>query len=139
MSPDPAYLRPVSRAVVEAMSRLESETPRYVIHLPLFTTDLSRAANLAFWLARTMAFLPELDVGETTICGEGAQDVHHRVFCDRLLPDRLRCVLRANHRGPCAADPQRTSERDLLRDGAVRNVRWDADQISDPSADIKID
>ncbi|MEH1165276.1 hypothetical protein V6V47_07805 [Micromonospora sp. CPCC 205539] len=33
---------------------------------------------------------------------EDQQFLRHRVFCDLLLPGGRRCVLRADHDGPCA-------------------------------------
>jgi hypothetical protein len=73
---------------------------RYVIHLPIAAPDLPRARILARTAARALAFL-SVDARETTVSEEDNQGVHHRVFCDRLLDDGRRCVLRAEHETPC--------------------------------------
>lgn len=78
------------------------EPNRYVIHLPVVAPDLSRARILARTAARSLAFL-KVDAGETTVSEEGDQVVHHRVFCDRRLPDGRRCVLRADHETDCTS------------------------------------
>lgn len=74
---------------------------RYVIHLPVVTATLGRAAFLARALANSVTFLPEIDTGETTVSTEDQQGVHHRVFCDRLLDGGQRCVRSWQHPGRC--------------------------------------
>jgi hypothetical protein len=75
--------------------------PRYVIHLPVTARNLARARILARTAVRHLAFLPALDPGETTVSAEDNQSTHHRVYCDRLLDNGRRCVLRAEHETPC--------------------------------------
>ena len=58
-------------------------------------------AFLARALANSVTFLPEIDVSETTVSAEDQQGVHHRVFCDRLLDGRQRCVRSWQHPGRC--------------------------------------
>ncbi|MGI5216133.1 hypothetical protein [Plantactinospora sp. CA-290183] len=95
------------RAAVEAFTGRDGPAPRYVIHLPATVADLSGALDLAYALAGSLGFLSEIDAGEVTVSEEDAQHVHHRVFCDRLLPGRRRCALRADHGGPCtSASPE---------------------------------
>lgn len=89
-------------AGVEAGTGAGGETPRFVVHLPVVTSDLARALNLACALARSLSFMTEIDTAETTVTEETDQRVPHRVFCDRLLPDRTRCAGRAGHPGRCA-------------------------------------
>lgn len=95
---------PLPRRAVEAVAGGDSEAPRYVIHLPVVAADLATALDLAASLARSLTFLPQIEVGDTTVSEEGRPDVRRRVFCDRLLPDRRRCAKRAGHDGPCVAD-----------------------------------
>jgi hypothetical protein len=64
--------------------------------------DLAAAIRLARVVARSMSFLPQADPGETTVSEEDDQGVRHRVFCDLLLPGGRRCLLRADHDGPCS-------------------------------------
>ncbi|HEY0700325.1 MAG TPA: hypothetical protein VGD43_21285 [Micromonospora sp.] len=73
-----------------------------MIHLPVVAGDLPTAVRLARLVARSVSFLPSVDPGETTVSVEDDQGVRHRVFCDRRLPGGRRCVLRADHDGPCA-------------------------------------
>ena len=79
---------------------MTTDPTRYVIHLPITAPDLPRARILARTAARALAFL-SVDAQETTVSEEDNQGVHHRVFCDRLLDDGRRCVLRAEHETPC--------------------------------------
>jgi hypothetical protein len=79
------------------------ELTRFVIHLPVVASDLTRARALARTAVRSSAFLTAVDPGETTVSEEDTQDVRHRVFCDRLLDGGRRCVLRADHETACAA------------------------------------
>lgn len=62
------------------------------------------AVDLAYVLVRSLCFLREIDVGEATVSEVDAEYVRHRVCCDRLLPDRRRCALRAEHDGACGGD-----------------------------------
>jgi hypothetical protein len=57
--------RPLPRAAVQAVAGRDGEVPRYVVHLAVIAVDLAGAGNLACALARSLAFMPELDVGET--------------------------------------------------------------------------
>ncbi|SCE99092.1 hypothetical protein [Micromonospora mirobrigensis] len=76
-------------------------TGRYVIHLPVVATDLPAAQRLARVVARWSVLLPQTDPGETTVSAEDDQNVRHRVFCDLLLTGGRRCLLAADHDGPC--------------------------------------
>lgn len=89
------------RPLIEAGTGAGGEPSRFVVHLPLVTSDLARALNLACALARSLSFLTEIDTAETTVSDEADPRAHHRVFCDRLLPDRTRCAGRAGHPGRC--------------------------------------
>jgi hypothetical protein len=75
-----------------------------VIHLPIVARDLRAALNVAVALARSLAFVPQLDIGETTVSGEDLQSVRHRVFCDRALLAGRRCGARQGHDGPCGTE-----------------------------------
>lgn len=75
---------------------------RFVVHLPVLASDLVGAVRLARVVARWASLLAEADAGETTVSAEDDQGVRHRVFCDLLLPGGRRCLLRADHDGPCA-------------------------------------
>ncbi|WP_442791588.1 hypothetical protein [Micromonospora sp. NBC_01813] len=85
-------------------SQAGSGDGRFVIHLPIVARDLRAAINVAVALARSLAFVPQLDIGETTVSGEDLQSVHHRVFCDRALPRSRRCGARHGHDGPCDSE-----------------------------------
>ncbi|MFY1686794.1 hypothetical protein [Plantactinospora sp. WMMB782] len=74
---------------------------RHVIHLPVVVPDIEAAADVAARLADSLAFLGLVDAGEITVSAEDAQDVRHRVFCDRLLPAGDRCGAREGHFGAC--------------------------------------
>lgn len=88
---------PLPRFAVEAYT----ERPRHVIHLPVAVADLAGALELARTLARALASTPQVDVAGTTVSAEDAQHVRHWVFCDRIMPDRLRCGLPADHPASC--------------------------------------
>ncbi|MFF4874801.1 hypothetical protein [Micromonospora sp. NPDC000668] len=76
---------------------------RYVVHLPVVASDLAAAQRLARVIGRWLTPLPMTDPGETTVSEEDQQFLRHRVFCDLLLPGgRRRCLLRADHDGPCS-------------------------------------
>ncbi|WP_405108745.1 hypothetical protein OG559_27055 [Micromonospora sp. NBC_01405] len=78
-------------------------TRRYVVHLPVVAVDLAAAQRLARLVGRWLLVLPHADPGETTVSSEDDQNVRHRVFCDRRMPGGgRRCLLRAEHDGPCA-------------------------------------
>ncbi|MEV0154238.1 hypothetical protein AB0H57_10925 [Micromonospora sp. NPDC050686] len=77
-------------------------TGRYVIHLPVAAPDLPAAQRLARVVARWSAILPQTDPGETTVSAEDDQNVRHRIFCDLRMPGGRRCLLPADHDGPCA-------------------------------------
>ncbi|SCE66921.1 hypothetical protein GA0070563_101276 [Micromonospora carbonacea] len=72
---------------------------RYVVHLTVAADDLPAARLLARAIGRSLAFLPELVLGETTVSEEGAPDAQHQVCCDRRLGGRRRCVRRVGHAG----------------------------------------
>ncbi|MBM0237916.1 hypothetical protein JNW88_13520 [Micromonospora sp. ATA32] len=75
---------------------------RYVIHLPVAAADLVAAVRLARVVARWASLLSCADPGETTVSAEDDQGVRHRAFCDLRMPGGRRCLLRADHDGPCA-------------------------------------
>ncbi|MGR6321995.1 hypothetical protein Q2K19_15690 [Micromonospora soli] len=77
------------------------ERERFVIHLPVAAGDLTGAVRLARVVARWAGLLPQADPGETTVSAEDDQGVRHRVFCDLRLAGGRRCLLRADHDGPC--------------------------------------
>ncbi|HEY0696532.1 MAG TPA: hypothetical protein VGD43_01840 [Micromonospora sp.] len=79
----------------------DEEDPGYVIHLPIRADDIQAATRLAYSVAGSLAFLPELDPGETTVSTVDDQNNRHRVFCDLPLPDRSRCPQPFDHPGPC--------------------------------------
>ncbi|MGX7675570.1 hypothetical protein [Plantactinospora sp. DSM 117369] len=80
------------------------EQPRFVLHLPFTATSLDAAKLFARTAGRSLAFLSQLDVPETTLSEEDNQGVRHRIFCDRLLSGgRGRCALRADHPNDCTA------------------------------------
>ncbi|TDC54293.1 hypothetical protein E1258_23930 [Micromonospora sp. KC207] len=74
---------------------------RYVVHLTVAADDLPAARLLARAIGRSLAFPPELVLGETTVPREGAPDAQHQIFCDRRLGGRRRCVRRVDHPGGC--------------------------------------
>ena len=84
-----------------------SEQPRYVVHLPFTATSLETAKLFARTAGRSLAFLSQIDVPETTVSEEDNQGVRHRVFCDRLLDGGRRCVLRAEHTDECKSRVRR--------------------------------
>jgi anti-sigma factor RsiW len=92
---------PLPRAAVEAFTETDETAPRHVIHLPMAVPDLTGGLDLARTLARSLAWMPEIDAAGTTVSAEDSQHVRHWVFCDRIMPDRRRCLLRADHRGQC--------------------------------------
>ncbi len=71
-------------------------------HLPFIAPDLPAARQFAGTLARSLAFLTEVDQGETTVSAEDDQGARHRVFCDRPLDSGRRCVRRTEHDGDCS-------------------------------------
>ncbi|MGC4870026.1 hypothetical protein ACLQ3B_31815 [Micromonospora sp. DT53] len=61
----------------------------------------SSPADLARTLARSLASMPQVDLGGTTVSAEDAQHVRHWVFCDRIMSDRRRCRRKADHGDAC--------------------------------------
>lgn len=96
-----AVFAPLPRGAVEAVAGPEHEFDLYVIHLSVAAPDLTGALNMACAVARSLAFLPQLDVGATHVSQEDNQNVRHWVFCNMILPGRQRCGRRADHNGPC--------------------------------------
>lgn len=74
---------------------------RYVVHLPVAAADLAGAIRLARVVAWSVRFLSYADPRATTVSAEANPDVRHRTFCDAALPNGRRCLLRAEHDGPC--------------------------------------
>ncbi|MGC4803976.1 hypothetical protein [Micromonospora sp. DT233] len=83
------------------------ESERFVVHLTVLAADLTAAHVLARALTRSLGFLPQLQVGETTVSAEGDLVEQHQVFCDRPLPHRRRCLLRPSHSGTCTHNLRR--------------------------------
>jgi hypothetical protein len=79
------------------------DQPRFVLHLPFTATSLDAAKLFARTAGRSLAFLTQLDVPETTLSEEDNQGVRHRIYCDRLLAAGRRCGLRAEHPNDCSA------------------------------------
>ena len=80
-----------------------TEHERYVVHLTVAADDLPAARLLARAIGRSLAFLPELVLGETTVSEEGGSEPQHPVFCDRRLSGRRRCIRRVGHQGGCTS------------------------------------
>ncbi|MFI0792654.1 hypothetical protein ACH4OY_08145 [Micromonospora rubida] len=78
-----------------------SEAERFVVHLTVLAADLAAAHVLARALTRSLGFLPQVQIGETTLSTEGDLTGQHQVFCDRRLPHRRRCLLRPGHSDGC--------------------------------------
>jgi hypothetical protein len=76
---------------------------RFVVHLTVMADDLAGAHVLARALSRSLAFLPQVSIGETTVSREGDLGVQYAVFCDRRLAHGRRCVLRPGHLDDCAS------------------------------------
>ncbi|MEH0983352.1 hypothetical protein [Micromonospora sp. CPCC 205556] len=79
-----------------------ADRERFVVHLPVRAADLAGAVRLARVVARWACVLAPADPGETTVSAEDEQGVRHRVFCDLRIPGGRRCLLRADHDGPCS-------------------------------------
>ncbi|WBB82512.1 hypothetical protein O7606_22785 [Micromonospora sp. WMMD882] len=75
---------------------------RFVVHLTVVAADLAAAQVLARAVGRSLGFLPQVEVGATTVSVEGDPAGQQAVFCDRRLPHRRRCVLRPGHADDCA-------------------------------------
>jgi len=75
--------------------------PRWAVHLVVDVPSLADALRMAERVATSLAFLPQIDQGETTVSAEDHQSKRYRVFCDRALPDRSRCTLPPGHDGAC--------------------------------------
>jgi hypothetical protein len=101
---DPIVFAPLPRAVVRAVAAGGDESTRYIVHLPVDAPNLPAALDLAASIATSLAFPPQVYVGEAAVSEEGNQRRRHRVFCDRLLPGHRRCVRRAEHEGPCSPE-----------------------------------
>jgi hypothetical protein len=99
---DPIVFAPLPRPAVLAVAGPDDDEPRYVIHVPVQAPDLPTALDLAASIATSLDFPPQVYVAETAVSEEGNQRRRHRVFCDRLLPGRRRCVRRAEHEGLCS-------------------------------------
>lgn len=76
----------------------------FVVHLPVAARDLTGAIRLARVMGLSLRLMPFVDTGQMTVSYEDEQDVHHQVFCDRRMPGCAgrRCLLPADHDGPCA-------------------------------------
>jgi hypothetical protein len=94
-------IQPVT-SLIPARERVTLMAVRWVAHLPFTAVDLPAARRFAGTMARSLAFLAELDPGETTVSAEDDQGVRHRIFCDRRLPGGRRCVRPDEHSGQCA-------------------------------------
>ncbi|MDG4787527.1 hypothetical protein O7626_16560 [Micromonospora sp. WMMD1102] len=91
---------------VPASPEPPAPAPRYVIQLSATSADLAGAVDLAYALARSLGFLPQIDAAEAMVCAADTPHVRHRVCCGRPLPTGgPRCLLRADHDDPCAPDP----------------------------------
>jgi hypothetical protein len=77
-------------------------TQRYVIHLPIVANDLPAAQRLARVVGRRLLVLPWTEPGGTTVSAEDDQNLRHWVFCDAMTPGGRRCLLPADHDGPCS-------------------------------------
>ncbi|MGC4812617.1 hypothetical protein ACLQ29_19010 [Micromonospora sp. DT228] len=93
---------PLPRAAVLAFTESSEPTPRHVIHLPVAVPDLAGALEMARTLARSLTSTPQVDVAGITVSAEDAQHVQHWAFCDRIMPDRRRCLRRADHDEACS-------------------------------------
>jgi hypothetical protein len=102
---DPDVFAPLPRVAVRAVAGSDDdEDPRYVLHVPVDAPDLPAALDLAASIATSLDFPPQVYVAETAVSEEGNQRRRHRVFCDRLLPGRRRCLRRAEHEGACSPE-----------------------------------
>lgn len=90
---------------IEPKADPEHRAPRFVIHLPVVAVSLERAADVAYMLAQSLAFMPEVDGREATVSPEDMQHTRTRVFCDRLLNGVARCPERYGHKPACGEDP----------------------------------
>ena len=99
-------LRPLAHPTGRGANGREEDEPGYVIHLPIRVDNLAAATRLAYTVAGSLAFLHELDPGETTVSTADDQNNRHRVFCDLLLPDRSRCPQQFAHTGICGQPPE---------------------------------
>ncbi|MFG1674617.1 hypothetical protein [Micromonospora sp. NPDC049282] len=75
---------------------------RYVIHLPIVAADLPAAQRMARVVGRWLLVLPRAEPGGTTVSAEDEQNVRHWVFCDAPMANGRRCLLGADHDGPCS-------------------------------------
>lgn len=74
---------------------------RHMIHLPVAVPELADALRFAYTFTRSLALVPGIELAGVTVSAEDAQHIRHWVFCDRLIPDRLRCARRSGHQGRC--------------------------------------
>jgi hypothetical protein len=80
--------------------------PCWVIHLPTTLTSLDAAVELVTALRVSLAHVPALDFGETTLSEEDQQSVRTRVWCDARIggPGGRRCQRPDDHPGGCEPD-----------------------------------
>jgi hypothetical protein len=64
-------------------------------------TSLDAAVDLVTALRVSLAHVPALDFGETTLSEEDNQFVRTRVWCDALLGGGRRCQRSDGHDGAC--------------------------------------
>ncbi|MEV4755811.1 hypothetical protein AB0J86_11965 [Micromonospora sp. NPDC049559] len=123
------HFRPPPHTAGRAPGGREDDEPGYVIHLPIRVHDLAAATRLAYTVAGSLAFLHELDPGETTVSTADDQNNRHRVFCDLLLPDRSRCPQQYEHYGACGHRPDLDAEEGLApgvgAEGGSVPRQWD--------------
>ena len=85
------------------MDVAEPDIVGFVVRLAVDVPDLHAALAVAERLCLFVeGTFPQVVAGVTTVSRADHQTVRHRVFCDRVLPDRIgRCGLRHQHRGSC--------------------------------------
>jgi hypothetical protein len=76
---------------------------RFVLHVPFTAATLGMALEMAGRISDFLAFLPDIDQGETTVTYEGDQAIHQRVVCNLRLPGGGRCSYRDGHATACAS------------------------------------
>ena len=79
------------------------DPPRFVVHLTIEAADLPAGRRLATTIARSASALPGFQLVESILTEEQNPGPIHWLFCDRLAPDRKRCIRPANHREPCSS------------------------------------
>ncbi|WP_372433669.1 hypothetical protein [Micromonospora coerulea] len=75
--------------------------PRWIVHLPTTLTSLDEAISLTVALRNSLRHVTAIDFGEATLSEEDRQFVRTRVWCDARASGSARCLLRADHDGPC--------------------------------------